>query len=227
VTSNQRGAVLFDVDGTLLDSNYLHVVAWWEAFRERGHDVSCADIHRAIGRESSDLIEAVLGEQDDSVSAAHSRRIAPYLGQLRPLRHAAKLLASVGRLGLSVVIVTSAKDEEKELMLDALGARDDIDAVVSSGDVEQAKPDPGIVKAALDRAGSDPEHAIMVGDTVWDVLAAKRADVRCIGLLSGGISEHELREAGAAETYSGPAELLDKLTASVIGELADLRPATD
>ena len=86
------GAVLFDVDGTLLDTNYLHVAAWWEAFRERGHEASCADIHRALGMGLADLIRQVLGEADDSVSAAHSRRFAPYLGQLRPLRGARELL---------------------------------------------------------------------------------------------------------------------------------------
>jgi phosphoglycolate phosphatase-like HAD superfamily hydrolase len=216
-----RGAgVIFDVDGTLLDTNYLHVTAWWEAFRERGHDVACADIHRAIGLSSDDLITRVLGRPDPSVSAAHSRYIAPYLGRMRPLAGAPDLLRDTARRGLNVVLATSAKDEELDLMLDALGARDALGTVVSSGDVDQAKPHPEIVQKALEESGTDPDRAVMIGDTVWDVLAAQRAGLPCVGLLSGGISEEELRGAGAAETYPGPAALLGKLESSAIGRLS-------
>ena len=211
--------MIFDVDGTLLDTNYLHVTAWWEAFRERGHDVACADIHRAIGLSSEDLITRVLGRPDPSVSEAHSRYIAPYLGRMRPLAGAPELLRATARLGLNVVLATSAKDEELDLMLDALGARDALDTVVSSGDVKQAKPHPEIVQKALEESGTDPARAVMVGDTVWDVLAAQRAGLPCVGLLSGGIGEDELRGAGAAETYPGPAALLEKLEGSAIGRL--------
>lgn len=214
-----RGSVVYDVDGTLLDTNYLHVTAWWDAFRERGHEVACADIHRAIGLSSDDLISRVLGRPDPSVSAAHSRYVAPYLGRMRPLAGAPDLLRATVRLGLNVVLATSAKDEELDLMLDALGARDAVSTVVSSGDVEQAKPHPEIVQKALAESGTDPDRAVMVGDTVWDVLAAQGAGVLCVGLLSGGISEEELRGAGAAETYPGPAVLLEKLTGSAIGLL--------
>ncbi|MDX6333746.1 MAG: hypothetical protein QOG05_1086 [Streptosporangiaceae bacterium] len=216
----RRGGAIFDVDGTLLDTNYLHVTAWWDAFRERGHDVACADIHRAIGLSSDDLITRVLGRPDPSVSGAHSRYIAPYLGRMRRLAGAPELLRATGRLGLNVVLATSAKDEELDLMLDALGARDAVDAVVSSGDVKQAKPDPEIVHKALEESGTDPARAVMVGDTVWDVLAAQRAGLPCVGLLSGGIGEEELRGAGAAETYPGPGELLEKLAGSAIGRLS-------
>jgi HAD superfamily hydrolase (TIGR01509 family) len=219
----RRGGVIYDVDGTLLDTNYLHVTAWWDAFRERGHDVACADIHRAIGLSSDDLISRVLGRPDPSVSAAHSRYVAPYLGQVRPLAGAAGLLRATGRLGLNVVLATSAKDDELDLMLDALEARDAVDTVVSSGDVKQAKPDPEIVRKALAESGTDPAQAVMVGDTVWDVLAAERAGLPCIGLLSGGISEAELRDAGAAETFTDPAALLDRLADSGIGALSGSR----
>jgi phosphoglycolate phosphatase-like HAD superfamily hydrolase len=216
----RRAGVIFDVDGTLLDTNYLHVTAWWEAFRERGHDVACADIHRAIGLSSDDLITRVLGRPDPSVSAAHSRYIAPYLGRMRALAGAPDLLRDTARRGLNVVLATSAKDEELDLMLDALGARDALDTVVSSGDVDQAKPHPQIVQKALEESGTDPDRAVMIGDTVWDVLAAQRAGLPCVGLLSGGISEEELRGAGAAETYPDPAALLGKLESSAIGRLS-------
>ena len=214
-----RGGVLFDVDGTLLDTNYLHVVAWWEAFRERGHDVRCADIHRAIGLGSDDLIQRVLGKDDPSVSDAHSRYYAPYLGRMRPLPGARELLVRTAKLGLGVVVATSADGDEVGLMLDALGVGGAISSVVSSADVERAKPDPGIVERALTASGTAPGQAVMVGDTVWDVLAARRAGVPCIGLLSGGIEAEQLRDAGAAEIYRDAAALLEDLDASGIGRL--------
>jgi phosphoglycolate phosphatase-like HAD superfamily hydrolase len=216
-----RAGVVFDVDGTLLDNNYLHVIAWWEAFREQGYDVACADIHRAIGQASDDLISHVLGKPDPAVSAGHSRYMAPYLGRMRPLAGAADLLRATGRLGLNVVLATSAKDEELDAMLDALGARDAIDRVVSSGAVKHAKPAPDIVHQALADSATDPARAVMVGDTVWDMKAAQQAGVPCVGLLCGGISESELRAAGAAETYRDPAGLLEELVVSAIGRLAD------
>jgi phosphoglycolate phosphatase-like HAD superfamily hydrolase len=215
----RRGGVIFDVDGTLLDTNYLHIAAWWEAFRERGHNVRCADIHQAIGMGSADLIKRVLGRPDPSVSPAHSRFYAPYLGRMRPLPGAAGLLCATARLGLDVVLATSAKDEEIGLMMDALGAGDVVSTVVSSGAVDRAKPDPGIVQKALDESGISPGCAVMVGDTVWDVLAAERAGIPCIGLLSGGIAAEQLRGAGATGVYGGPAALLAGLQASPIGRL--------
>jgi HAD superfamily hydrolase (TIGR01549 family) len=219
VADEIRGGVVFDVDGTLLDTNYLHVAAWWEAFRERGHNVQCADIHRALGMGSAELIERVLGEPDPSVSAAHSRNYAPYLGRIRPLPGAADLLRATARLGLDVVLATSAKSDELGLMLDALGGGSAISVVVSSGDVDRAKPDPGIVQKALDESGIDLGCAVMVGDTVWDVIAAERAGISCIGLLCGGIAAEQLCGAGAAVVYRDPAALLEDIEASPIGQL--------
>lgn len=224
MTDEVRGGVVFDVDGTLLDTNYLHVVAWWEAFREHGYDVQCADVHRALGMGSAELIERVLGGPDPSVSAAHSRNYAPYLGRIRPLPGGADLLRATARLGLDVVLATSAKPDEVDLMLDALGAGSAVSAVVSSGDVDRAKPDPGIVQKALDESGIDAGHAVMVGDTVWDVIAAERAGIRCIGLLCGGTAAEQLRGAGAADVYRDPAELLENIDTSPIGQLGT-RPA--
>jgi len=215
----RHGGVIFDVDGTLLDTNYLHVAAWWEAFCERGHDIRCADVQRALGMGSAELVQWVLGRPDSSVIDAHSRHFAPYLGRLRPLPGAADLLTATARLGLNVVLATSAKDDEIELMLDAIGARDSIGTVVSSGAVERTKPHPDIVTLALGESGTDRARAVMVGDAVWDVIAARRAGIPCIGLVSGGIAEEQLRDAGAVEVYPGPAALLGNLQASTIGRL--------
>jgi HAD superfamily hydrolase (TIGR01509 family) len=215
------GGVIFDVDGTLLDTNYLHVAAWWDAFRERGHDIRCADVHRALGMGSSDLVQRVLGRPDPSVIEAHSRYIGPYLGRMRPLPGAPDLLRATAQLGLHVVLATSAKNEELDLMLDALGARDSIGTVVSSGDVEQTKPEPDIVDRALDESGTDPRRAVMVGDAVWDMIAARRAGIQGIGVLSGGIAEAELRQAGAIEVHADAAALLATIPGSAIGRLAE------
>ena len=165
-------------------------------------------------------MKRVLGRPDPSVSPAHSRFYAPYLGRMRPLPGAAGLLCATARLGLDVVLATSAKDEEISLMMDALGAGHVVSTVVSSGAVDRAKPDPGIVQKALDESGIGPGCAVMVGDTVWDVRAAERAGIPCIGLLSGGIAAEQLRGAGATGVYGGPAALLAGLHASPIGRLA-------
>lgn len=214
-----RGGVIFDVDGTLLDTNYLHVAAWWEAFRERGHNIRCADVHRALGMGSDDLVERVLGRPDPTVIDAHSRHFAPYLGRMRPLPGAPDLLTATSKLGLQVVLATSAKDDEIDLMLDAIGAREVISTVISSGAVERAKPDPDIVERALSESSTDRARAVMVGDAVWDAIAARRAGIPCIGLLSGGIAEEQLGEAGALEVYPDTATLLANLLASAIGQL--------
>jgi HAD superfamily hydrolase (TIGR01509 family) len=219
-----RGGVIFDVDGTLLETNYLHIAAWWEAFRERGYDVRCADIHRALGLGSDELVERVLGRPEPSVIDAHSRYFAPYLGRMRPLPGAADLLAATSRRGLNVVLATSAKDEEIDFMLDALGARDAVGTVVSSGSVGRAKPAPDIVEVALTESRTDRRRAVMVGDAVWDVIAAARAGIPCVGLLSGGIAEQELRDAGAVEAYHDAAALLGNLESSAIGRLDGAGP---
>ncbi len=214
------GCAVFDVDGTLLDTNYLHVIAWWEAFRERGLDVRSADIHQAIGQDSAALVEHVLGRFEQPVIDAHSRYIAPYLGRMRALPGAADLLRATAGLGLQVVIATSAQDDELDLMMDALGAGEAITKVLSSGDVDRAKPAPDIVEEAVDVTGAPRERCVMVGDTVWDVVAAQRAGVPCIGLLTGGIAEQQLRAAGVAAVYPDAAALLADLDASLIGQLA-------
>ncbi len=216
----EGGCAIFDVDGTLLDTNYLHIAAWWEAFRERGLDIRSADVHRALGQDSTALVEAVIGRGDDAVIEAHSRHFAPYLGRLRPLPQAADLLRAIAGWGAQVVLATSAKPDELDLMLAALNAGDAISEVLSSADVDKAKPEPDMIQAALDAVGADPARCVMVGDAVWDVLAASRAGVPCVGLLTGGISEQELRDAGAAAIYADPAALLSDLAASPLSRCA-------
>jgi HAD superfamily hydrolase (TIGR01509 family) len=220
--SGSLNAVLFDMDGTLVDSNYLHVVTWWEAFSQFGHDVPMARIHRAVGMGSDQLLDALLPadrdrENDDGMRAAHGALYATYWSRQRPFRGAAELLRACKKRGLRVVLASSADQREFAALRAALHADDAIDASTSSGDADRSKPAPDLVQIALDKARVPPEAAVFVGDTVWDVEASGKAGVACIGLLSGGISREELAGAGAAEVYEGPAELLAALPDSLLG----------
>jgi HAD superfamily hydrolase (TIGR01509 family) len=215
-------AVLFDVDGTLVDTNYLHAVTWWEAFAQAGHDVAMTDIHRAIGMGSDQLLDRLLPrdrgkDQDPALRAAHSALYSTYWSRLRPLRGATDLLRACKKRGLTVVLASSADEPEFNALRAALDAEDAIDEATFAGDVESSKPAPDLVQVALDKAGVRPDEAVFVGDTVWDVQASQKAGVRCVGFLSGGISRDELLEAGAAQIYDGPANLLDHFPDALLG----------
>ncbi|MEU3465974.1 HAD family hydrolase [Streptomyces sp. NPDC006733] len=217
------GAVLFDVDGTLMDTVYLHTVAWWEAFRQKGHQVPMASIHRTIGMGSDHLLDRLLGEdrdrdEDEELSAAHTALYAQYWSRLPPLEGAADLLRACADRGWTVVLASSASGEEFQVMKEALGADDAIDASTKADDVDASKPSPDLVQVALERAGVAPERAVFVGDAVWDAQAAGRAGVRCLGVLSGGVSRQELLDAGAEQVYEGPADLLARLADSPLSD---------
>ncbi len=215
-------AALFDVDGTLVDTNYLHAVTWWEAFTQAGFQVQMAEIHRAIGMGSDLMLDKLLPadrdkDADADLRAAHSALYSVYWSRLRPLPGAPDLLRACKRRGLAVVLASSAAEPEFGVLRAALDAEDAIDAATFSGDVESSKPAPDLVEAALAKAGASAAEAVFIGDTVWDVEACQKAAVRCIGLLSGGVSRDELISAGAAEIYSDPAELLAALDGSLLG----------
>jgi len=207
-------AVLFDVDGTLVDTNYLHAVTWWQAFAQAGYeDVPMARIHRAIGMGSDRLLDEVLPkdrdrESDQEMLTAHLSLYATYWSRLRAFQGAADLLRAFKARGLRVVLASSASKRELAVMREAIDAEDAIDAATDSDDVEASKPAADLVQAALERAGVAAGQAIFVGDTVWDVKACQKAGVRCIALLCGGISRGELEDAGAVEIYDDPADLL-------------------
>lgn len=216
---NAPTALVLDVDGTLLDTVYLHVIAWWEAFRDGGHEVSGFDIHRAIGRGSADLVETLLGGPDEACVDGHAQKWAPLRERCIPFHDVPELIRAVADRGVQVVYCTSGAPEDIEDFRAKIGCDDVIAAVVDSGDVEQSKPAPDIVRTAIEAVGVQPENAVMVGDTVYDIRAANDAGVACIGLMCGGIGEKELREAGAAAVYGNPSELLQDLAASPIGRL--------
>ena len=216
-----RGAVLFDIDGTLLDTVYLHTVAWWEAMRQQGHQVTMARIHRSIGMGSDHLLDALLGEdrdrdEDDTLSAAHDTLYAQYWSRLAPLPGASDLLRACSERGWRVVLASSAKGEAAEVMIRALAADDAIAAVTTSEDVSSSKPAPDLVQQALEKAGVPAERAVFVGDAVWDAEAARKAGVRCLGMLTGGWTGQELRDAGVEAVYESPATLLAALDDSLL-----------
>lgn len=217
--STSPAAVLFDVDGTLLDTNYLHVIAWWESFLAAGERVSCFDIHRNIGRGSGDLVRTLLGHEDDAVVEGHEQRWGELRPRMAPFHRAADLLRACADRGLRVVLATSGSPEDVDDFRGKLDADDAVHAVVNSGDVERSKPAPDIVLAALDAAGVPADRAVMVGDTVYDLRAARAAGVAAVGLLAGGIGEQELRQDGPVAVYGNCAELLDDLDGSPMGAL--------
>jgi HAD superfamily hydrolase (TIGR01509 family) len=220
--SDDVKAVLFDVDGTLVDTSYLHAVTWWEAFTQAGHEVPMAQVHRAIGMGSDQILDALLpggrdkGE-DAGIIAAHSALYSVYWSRLRPLPGAASLLRACRQHGLRVVLASSAGPDELAVMREAIGAEDAIDEVTSAGDAEASKPAPDLVQVALEKVGLGPADAVFVGDAVWDVEACQSAGVPCIGVLSGGVSAAELLAAGAVRVYQDAAELLSAFPASLTG----------
>jgi HAD superfamily hydrolase (TIGR01509 family) len=224
---NRRApAVLFDIDGTLVDSNYLHVHAWCRAFPDAGLPVESWRIHRSIGMDASTLVESLTDGADDDirlrVKDLHSRYYTETTSLLRLLPGARELLQHVEALGLQVVLATSAPEDELAILRQVLDSEELVSAVTSSEDVDTAKPQPDIVEIALARAGVDAERAVFVGDTVWDVIAGKRAAVPTIALLTGGVSREELEKAGAQSVFDNTRHLNDCIADTAIGSLAAL-----
>jgi HAD superfamily hydrolase (TIGR01509 family) len=205
-------AVLFDIDGTLVDSNYLHVDSWARAFAEAGRPVDAWRIHRSIGLDSDRLLESLLGDDieefGDHAKKLHTEFYAKFADRLRPLPGAVKLLHTLSDAGIRVVLATSAPKDELDVLLDVLDSNEALHATTSSDDVGTAKPEPDIVNVALERAGVDKSEALFVGDAVWDMKAAGRAGVQGIGVRTGGISSGELLDAGALEVFDDAAAVL-------------------
>jgi HAD superfamily hydrolase (TIGR01509 family) len=218
-------AVLFDMDGTLVDSNYLHVHAWTRAFHDVGIAVESWRIHRSIGMDGARLLETLSGGADDDTQKRakdlHLRYLREAAPLLRRLPGARELLERIRSLDLQIVLATSSSEEELALSRPVLDCEDLLTAATSSKDVDVAKPEPTIIKVALQRAGVDAGDAVYVGDAVWDIVACDRAGVRAIGLLSGGVSRQELENAGAEAVFENPRELVDHLDDTCIGELAN------
>lgn len=217
-SARSSGAVLFDIDGTLVDSSYLHISAWLHALRAVGRPMDAWRIHRGQGMGSSELLAALLGEVSDEVSSQakqhHSERYRQSAELLRAFDGAQDLVAAVAQRGVTVVLATSAAPDELELLRSVLDIEDTVAEITAAQDVVAAKPEPDLIHVALQQAGVTADRAVYVGDTVWDVKACGKAGVACVGVLTGGISAAELTEAGAVAVYEDCRALLRELDTS-------------
>lgn len=214
-------AALFDIDGTLVDSNYLHVEAWHRAFQATGLTVPSWRIHRGIGQDSAELLASLVGtrseEWNEHAKGLHTQFYEELASRLRVFDGARELLLESHRRGIRVVLATSAPQNELDLLRGLLDVDSAIHAATSADDVDTAKPDPDIIHVALERAGVDAAEAIMLGDAVWDMKASRRAGVTPYAVLSGGVGAGELRAAGAAEVFDDVAAVFGRLDALLVG----------
>lgn len=218
----RRAGAVLDVDGTLLDSNYLHVVAWAEAFATLGERPAMADIHRLIGRGSDDLVRRLLGRDEPVAEELHADAYARRRSLLTPLPGAADFVRRLtDDLGLQVVLASSASPDDHRKNLDVLGLDEEIAHAVAAADADRAKPAPDLFALAVDEGGLDPRATVVVGDSRYDMEAAVRADLPAIGVGTGGICLDELRAAGAVEVYDDLPDLLHGLDRSILARLAE------
>jgi HAD superfamily hydrolase (TIGR01549 family) len=211
---------ILDIDGTLVDTNYHHTVAWYRAFRQHEVILPLWRIHRHIGMGGDQLVAALAGdeveeEKGDDIRTAEKALYLALIEEVEPMEGARKLIADLKDSGHTVVLASSAKEDEVEHYLDLLDARELADDWTTSADVEATKPEPDLVQAARDKAGGG--EAVMVGDTPWDVKAAAGADVETIAVLTGGFAEAELRDAGARAVFESIEELRQRLGETPLG----------
>ena len=217
-TSTGRTAFLFDLDGTLVDSVYQHVLAWREALESGGIHLAVWRIHRQIGMSGGLFINALLRETGHTVSAeeaerlqqVHTEAFSRYASQVRPLPGAEELLAYLTNSGVPWAIATSGRMESARLSLKLLGLNENV-PVITRNLVRHAKPDPDLFLAAAEKLDVEISDSVVVGDSIWDLLAARRARALGVGLLSGGYGREELERAGAYRVYNDPADLLRHL----------------
>jgi HAD superfamily hydrolase (TIGR01509 family) len=213
-------AALLDVDGTLIDSNYQHTLAWYRAFRQHGFVLPVWRIHRAIGMGGDQLVPALVGEEKDREHGDEIRETRDSLyedliDEVEPLEGAHDLITELKERALKVVLASSSPQDELDRYLELLAARDLADAWTTKDDVEATKPAPDLVRAALDKAGT--ESAVMIGDTRWDIEAAAKAGVETICLMTGGWSRQELLDAGAVAVFESVEELRERLAQTPLG----------
>ena len=208
-------AAILDVDGTLVDTNYQHALAWYRAFRSEDILLPVWRIHRHIGMGGDQLVSALCGEEveterGDAVREAEKGHYKELIGEVQPLEGATELIRELKDGDRAVVLASSAKEEEVEHYVDLLDARELADGWTTSADVEATKPEPDLVLAAIEKAGAE-DGAVMVGDSTFDCEAAKRAGLETIAVLTGGFSERELLDAGAAVVFESIVELRERL----------------
>ena len=211
---------ILDIDGTLVDTNYQHAIAWYRAFRQHNVILPVWRIHRHIGMGGDQLVGSLAGEQvesemGDDIRTAEKALYFALICEVKPMHGARELMVDLKERGHAIVLASSAKKEEVEHYLDLLDARELADDWTTSDDVEATKPEPDLVHAARDKAGGG--DAVMVGDTPWDCKAAAAAGVETIAVLTGGFAESELRDAGAVAVFESIDELRERLDETPLG----------
>ena len=211
---------ILDIDGTLVDTNYQHALAWWRAFKQHDELVPIWRIHRTVGMGGDKMIEALCGasvekEKGDDIRAAEKALYLAMIEEVEPLDGARDLITDLKDAGKTVVLASSAKANELDHYLDLLNVREIVDEWTSSADVEETKPAPDLVEVAIEKAGS--KDAVMLGDSVWDCEAAKRAGIETVAVMTGGFSEGELRDAGAISVFESLQDLRKKLSDTPLG----------
>jgi HAD superfamily hydrolase (TIGR01509 family) len=214
-----RPTVLVDVDGTLVDTNYLHTLAWHRALRGAGVVVPMVRLHRLIGMGSDQMLDELLGKPRPDIEDAWKRHFDELFDDVVAFDGAAGLLRALHERGAEVVLATSGPPDFVARLRDRIGGDEWVDAEVNSSEVEASKPAPDIIGVALERVGGDPERAMVVGDTVWDVKAATASGLRTVCVATGGIDRSELEAAGAVAVYADVAALTEQLTSSPLGPL--------
>jgi HAD superfamily hydrolase (TIGR01509 family) len=214
-----RAGILVDVDGTLVDTNYLHALSWSRALADAGEWAPMNAIHRLVGMGGDQLVETLLGHPSEEASECRTQRYAELIDEARVFPDAQGLLTRAHDEGLIVVLASSAPRDELDRMIELLDVGDAIDATTSADDVTEAKPSPEVFEAALKAGQVDRELCLVVGDSIWDVQAARAAGIGCVAVESGGFSAHELREEGAVAVYRDAHEVLTQYRTGPIGHL--------
>jgi HAD superfamily hydrolase (TIGR01509 family) len=218
-------AVIFDIDGTLVDTNYQHALAWYRAFRAHELTMPIWRIHRAIVAGSDRIVEMLAGAQvekelGDQLRDAEGPLYHSMIDEVAPMKGAHELLRDLKDAGHAIILASSAEAEDAERYIALLDAQQYVDGYTTSSDVEATKPEPDIVHAAVKKAGGGP--AVMIGDSTWDCEAATRASLPSVGVLTGGYSEQELTEAGATVVFDSVDHLREHLTTTSLQETVDL-----
>ena len=215
-----RPGALFDVDGTLVDTNYLHTLAWSRALRDVGEWAPMNAIHRLIGMGGDNLVPELLGHDAPGASDRRADRYRELIGEAKAFPDAKALLQLVHDAGIVVVLASSAPVDELDAMVEVLDIADLVDATTSADDADGSKPEPDIFQAAVRAGDVDIERCLVVGDSIWDIQAARSAGIGCVAVESGGFSAHELREEGARAVFRDVAELAAQFRTSPLALLA-------
>jgi HAD superfamily hydrolase (TIGR01509 family) len=221
-TDDRRSVAILDVDGTLVDTNYQHTIAWFRAFCRHGIVLPLWRIHRHIGMGGDQVVAALTDERTerergDDIRASESELYFELIEEVQPMEGSRELIEELRRRGHTVVLASSAKEAEIDHYLDLLDGRELADAWTTSDDVQSTKPAPDLVHAALERVDGSAANAVMIGDTPWDVHAASKAGVPTLAVLTGGFAIEELEESGAAAVFESVAELSNRLEETPLG----------